>query len=174
MQLAHTIKVDQEVAATLHIEPNHNPQAGSPARTWFLLTRSGGQIIPIEQCYCQLTVYARQTSEEPILRPPLRPIAAEQYESIPGTDIIFPEPGIYRLELQGKPKSEQSFQPFQLSFSVTVATKRVSPAAPVAAPSAVEESAAIDWAMVGGGVIVTLLALGALRWLLAAIKQYRK
>ena len=48
--LAHTVKVDGDVAATFHIEPHHNPVAGKPSLAWFALTRKGGQLIPLAQC----------------------------------------------------------------------------------------------------------------------------
>jgi len=37
---AHTVKISGDVAALFHIEPEHNPRAGS--LTWFALTRKGG------------------------------------------------------------------------------------------------------------------------------------
>jgi hypothetical protein len=47
---AHEVEVSGDVAATFHLEPNHNPRAGEKSRVWFALTRKGGQIIPLEQC----------------------------------------------------------------------------------------------------------------------------
>lgn len=121
---AHTVKISGDIGGTIHIEPNDNPRAGEPADTWFALTRKGGQVLPLEECDCQLAVYAEpHAPDEPaLLKPTLKPIQAERYEGIPGTVITFPKPGIYELQLSGKPNNRgASFQPFLLKFPVTVA-----------------------------------------------------
>ncbi len=121
--LAHNVEVSGDVAATFHLEPNHNPKAGEPAQTWFALTRKGGQIIPLEQCNCKLAVYSQPRSQDasPVLQPPLRATSAERYKSIPGAEIVFPKPGAYELELSGTPKAGANFKPFKLKYNVTVA-----------------------------------------------------
>lgn len=119
---AHNIKTDGDVGATFHIEPNHNPRAGETARAWFALTHSGGALIPLAQCNCQLTVRS-QSPDIPassLPQPSLKAISAEQYRDIPGADIVFPKAGIYELEISGTPKAEAKFQPFELSYEVTV------------------------------------------------------
>ncbi|MGF1492213.1 MAG: hypothetical protein ACFBSC_07140 [Microcoleaceae cyanobacterium] len=120
--LAHEVEVSQDVAATFHLEPNHNPKAGEPAQVWFALTRRGGAIIPLSQCNCQLRVYAepKTTDTKPLLTPSLKPISAEKYQGIPGATVTFPRTGRYTLEISGKPKGEISFKPFEFTYSVTV------------------------------------------------------
>jgi hypothetical protein len=113
---AHKVQTTTDVGATLHLEPNDNPRAGEATKTWFALTRRGGKVIPLTECNCQLAVYAE---------PSLQPVAAEKYKGIPGSEITFPRPGAYLLQLSGKPKKAGSFQPFELKFSVTVATGSV-------------------------------------------------
>ncbi len=120
---AHQVEVAADVGATLHIEPNDNPSAGEPTQTWFALTRRGGKVIPLSQCNCQLAVYAKPyaAGEPPLLEPQLEPVAAERYKGIPGAEVVFPKPGIYELQLNGKPVSGARFKPFKLKFEVTVA-----------------------------------------------------
>ena len=120
--LAHTTKVSGDVAALFHINPNHNPKAGRPSLAWFALTRRGGKQIPFEQCNCQLAVYPEphQEGSQPLMRPKLHPVSADQYQGIPGADIVFPRAGLYELELSGTPKNGASFKPFELSYEVTV------------------------------------------------------
>ncbi|MBE9210774.1 hypothetical protein IQ244_30590 [Nostoc sp. LEGE 06077] len=121
--LAHKVQVAADVGATLHLEPNDNPRAGESTQAWFALTRKGGQTIPLAQCNCQLAVYAEpHTPSEPaLLEPSLQPVAAERFQGIPGAEITFPKPGIYQLQLSGKPAKGASFKPFNLKFEVTVA-----------------------------------------------------
>jgi hypothetical protein len=119
---AHTVQVSGDVAATLHVEPNHNPKAGQQARAWFALTRKGGQIISLSQCNCQLAVYSqpRTQSSQPLIRPSLKAITAEKYQGIPGAEMVFPRAGAYELELSGTPKAGAKFRPFRLTYTVTV------------------------------------------------------
>jgi hypothetical protein len=120
--LAHEVEVSGDVAATFHLEPNHNPRAGQPARVWFALTRRGGQIIPLEQCNCQLAVYPKgyKAGDKPLMQPPLKAVAAEKYRGIPGADIVFPKAGSYALELSGSARNRANFKPFKLTYTVTV------------------------------------------------------
>ncbi len=120
---AHTEKVSGDVGGLLHIEPHDNPIAGKPALAWLALTRKGGQLIPLSQCNCQLAVYPEPHTEgvtPPLLKPRLHAVSAEQYQGIPGTEIVFPKAGSYELEFSGTPKTGASFKPFELSYTVNV------------------------------------------------------
>lgn len=121
--IAHTVKTDANVGATFHIEPNHNPRAGENSQAWFALTLAGGKLIPLKKCNCQLQVY-RQGETTPILQPELISITAENYQDLPAADLIFPQPGIYTLVLTGNPNSDLKFQPFKLTYDVTVSPGR--------------------------------------------------
>lgn len=120
---AHNIKTTADVGGTLHIQPNDNPRAGERSQVWVALTRKGGKVIPLKECNCQLAVYAEpHSAKEPaLLEPSLQAITAERYKGIPGSEITFPKPGAYLLQLSGKPASGESFRPFKLNFEVTVA-----------------------------------------------------
>lgn len=120
---AHEVQISGDVGGTLHVEPNDTPSAGKSTRAWFALTRKGGEVIPLEQCNCQLAIYPepRPDEEAPLLTPPLKPVSAEKYQGIPGAEITFPKPGAYQLQLSGKPQAGADFKPFQLKFDVTVA-----------------------------------------------------
>lgn len=119
---AHTVKASGDVAATFHIEPHHTPQAGEPAQAWFALTHKGGSMIPLKECNCHLAVYSEShiAGSPPLLEPALKAISTDQYQGIPGSDIVFPKSGIYELELSGTPKTGESFTPFKLTYEVIV------------------------------------------------------
>ncbi|MBD2056923.1 hypothetical protein H6F88_13015 [Oculatella sp. FACHB-28] len=132
--LAHKVEVSGNVAGLWHIEPNHSPKSGEPAQVWVALTQEGGAIVPLEQCACKLTIYSAPYTEgeTPVLEPTLEAISAEQYQGIPGAEVIFPEAGEYELRLNGTPQSGEDFQPFELSYVAIVGRGT---AAPVANPS---------------------------------------
>jgi hypothetical protein len=115
--IAHTVKTASDVAATFHLEPSHNPKAGEPATIWFALTKAGGTPIPLSDCDCQLAV---KQGTDAIAIVPLKAINAEQYQGIPGGEMVFPKVGIYQLIFSGKAKENDAFQPFELKYEVTV------------------------------------------------------
>jgi hypothetical protein len=115
--LAHNVKTAGNVAATFHIEPDHNPRAGEPAQTWFALTKQGGEILSLDRCNCQLKVLS---GTQTVAQPELKSISAETYKGIPGADVVFPNAGIYKLEISGTPKQAGDFSAFKLAYEVTV------------------------------------------------------
>lgn len=120
--IAHNIEVSGDVAATFHLEPNHNPKAGQEATVWFALTKKGGELVPLDNCDCALSVYPKPHLQgtKPLLQPPLKAISPEKYQNIPGATLTFPQPGAYELVLEGKPKNGANFQPFNFSYTVNV------------------------------------------------------
>ena len=121
--LSHNVKTNADVGVTFHIEPDHSPRVGQESQAWFALTRQGGKLISLSECDCELKVYLEyqgKSSDEPILNPVLIAISPEQYQNIPGANVTFPQPGIYQLELTGKPTKAGDFTPFQVSYPVTV------------------------------------------------------
>lgn len=135
--LAHKVEISGEVGGTIHIEPNDTPRAGEPSLTWFALIRRGGEPIPLSDCNCQLSVYAQPytSGNSPLLQPSLQPVSQEGYENIPGAEITFPQVGGYVLVLRGEPQNAASFQPFELSYDITVATGQSAAPSPIASPS---------------------------------------
>ena len=76
----------------------------------------------MSECNCSLNVYAipRAADAQPLLQPNLSAIDVEKYRDIPGAEIIFPNAGAYELEIAGTPKDNNSFSPFELSYTVNV------------------------------------------------------
>jgi len=169
---AHKVQIAEDVGGTLHIEPNDNPQAGKAALIWIVMTRKGGQTIPLEQCNCQLAVYPKPHAEgsPPLLQPPLKPVSAEGYQGIPGAEIVFPKPGAYQLELSGTPKAGASFKPFQLNYEVTVAAGA---AAPEAQGTNQQTSQSDTQEQTNGIVVATVLGLGSLWIVLQRVQGKR-
>ena len=123
--LAHEIETSaaRDVAATFHIEPSHNPTAGKPSTAWFALTRRGGKVIPLAQCNCQLAVYPvpyKAGKTLPVMKLTLNKLDVERYKGVPAATITFPKAGMYELKLTGTAKPGANFQPFSLSYKVTV------------------------------------------------------
>ena len=119
---AHTVKTGQDVAALFHLEPDHNPRSGEPARIWFGLTRKGGAAIPFDRCDCRLEIIPRvrnPAGPQP-WQPPMEAVAAEGFQNMPGATTTFPAAGAYELVLRGRPKQPGDFQPFEFRYETTV------------------------------------------------------
>jgi hypothetical protein len=123
---AHEVEVSGDVGGLLHVEPNDNPMAGKPTQIWIALTKRGGDIVPLEQCDCEMEVRMKpiRFSAISFVFPTLKSISAERYQGVPGAEVIFPRIGRYQVQLRGKPKAGANFSPFVLNFEVTVATGR--------------------------------------------------
>ncbi|MFM2429755.1 MAG: hypothetical protein RLZZ511_968 [Cyanobacteriota bacterium] len=170
--IAHNVKTAEDVAATFHLEPNHNPKAGELSQIWFALTKAGGVAIPLENCDCRLAVV--QDGRE-VGQVPLKSIDAEQYRGIPGGDFVFPQVGIYELVFSGKAKGSGDFKPFELKYDVTVqpgATK-IGPITTQAQDSFKPENSIalkfypiieLEHWQVGLGLGIITLGLGSLAW----------
>ena len=134
--VAHKVEIQNDVGATLHIEPDDIPKAGAPSDLWFALTQAGGTVIPLESCDCSFTVY--DGSGTAIAMPSLEPVSAEGYADIPGASVTFPEVGAYELVLTGAPADGEQFTPFELRFDVTVAARAAASPSPEATATAAE------------------------------------
>ena len=119
---AHNVEISNEIAATFHITPDHNPRARNESQAWFALTLRGGKSVALSECNCKLNIYAvpRREHAEPVLQPKLVAIDAEKYQEIPGATVVFPQEGAYELEFSGKAKDNRSFSPFKLTYTVNV------------------------------------------------------
>ncbi|MFO8040949.1 MAG: hypothetical protein R6U67_16055 [Sodalinema sp.] len=149
LEVAHLIKTDGNVGATFHLEPNHNPRSGEPAQTWFALTQSGGESVSLDECDCQLEVFRGGDRSQAIATPTLTAISAEGYEDIPGAEVIFPEAGVYDLVLTGSPQNSANFEPFSLSYNVTVRPGRAT--AEVTSETETRETATSETQAVASG-----------------------
>jgi hypothetical protein len=168
--IAHNVEVAGDVAGTWHVEPDHNPRAGEPAKVWIALTRKGGEVVPFAQTDCQLAVFSQPYTEgeEPLLQPELKAIEVEQYQGIPGADVVFPQPGLYEMELSCAPQ-EAGFAAFEMRSAVTVVAGVPSPSASppvenlVGSAEGVDEPQGINWIGTGMGVAIGVV-VGVAVW----------
>jgi hypothetical protein len=129
----HKVKIDAQVGATIHFEPDDRPKSLEPTKVWFALTKKGGTAIPLQDCQCQLQI-KQLPSNQKIALPQLQAINAEKYQDIPSAIVLFPQPGAYSLELTGQSVKSGDFQPFSLEFDITVAAGAAPPTIPEVIP----------------------------------------
>jgi hypothetical protein len=177
--IAHNVEVAGDVAGTWHVEPDHNPRSGEPATVWIALTRKGGEVLPLSQASCQLSVFSQPYTEgdKPLLQPELKATlavsakqrAVEQYAGIPGADVVFPQPGLYEMELSCTPRAEGTFAAFEMRSPVTVVGGVPSPSASppienlVGTAEGVDEPPGINWGITIAGAAIGV-AVGIAIW----------
>lgn len=134
--LAHEVQVVGDVAGTWHVEPSHNPKSGEPAQIWVALTKQGGQIVPLSAATCQMNIYRQpqNAADAPIASPNLKAINIENYQGVPSAEVVFPQVGIYQVELNCAPRNTADFLPFQMRYNITVAAGSLPPPTPVPIP----------------------------------------
>ncbi|MGK7912191.1 MAG: hypothetical protein AB4050_12040 [Synechococcus sp.] len=122
---AHQVQVADDIGGTLHIEPNDRPRAGESVLMWFALTRRGGSVLQLGECDCRVQVFAQPLVDTtpPIASPQLKPVSAESYTDIPGATVTFPDIGAYTIVISGTSTTSNDFQPFELSFDITVVSR---------------------------------------------------
>ena len=115
---AHILKTDQNIGAVLHISPQDDPVAREVSYLFFDFKDKTGKFDP-NQCDCTVTVYANKKivhSESLTLDHSNKTASASTFS------YIFPEKNIYIVQVSGKPRQINTFQPFVLSYDIRVNT----------------------------------------------------
>ncbi len=152
---AHVLQSDGDVGAVLHIDPDDDPIANSPATLIFELKDRTDKFQP-SNCDCSVTVLSEGKN---IFSQAVFQNNSEPTESSASILFTFPQKGVYQVVLAGKPKQENTFQPFSLTYDIRVsrevaATNSKQQSAPPAKRSWVEDHLPIALAL-------TLLAIFA-------------
>jgi hypothetical protein len=119
VRIAHEVRTSQDVGGTIHIEPNDRPIAGKKTRIWIALTKRGGEIIPYEKCNCQMEV--RSLTDRNLKFTVSNSLAIiDRFLGLPSLEVTFPQIGRYELKLNGSPRDNADFAPFELTFTTNV------------------------------------------------------
>jgi len=110
---AHTLKVDGKIGVTLHVEPDDEPVAKQLSKVLINLQDKSGQLqASPESCACTLTIVRDNTI--------LETINLSVSNELARTNYTFPDAGIYKLSVAGKPQSGTNFQAFSVDFTYNV------------------------------------------------------
>ena len=151
---AHVLKVDGHMSVLLHVNPDDNPVAGQQT-TYFLYFNDDTGTFAASKCICTVTI---QSQNQTIAAQPVNAIDATDTEN----SFTFPEPAVYTMRVDGKPKQAGAFQSFGVSFTVraTGASATIQP---------------FPWLLgVGLAGLVGLLLLGAYASEYSGAKQPKK
>jgi hypothetical protein len=105
---AHVLKVDKNIGAVLHIDPDDDPIVGQESGFFFEFKDKENKF-KIENCNCIFSI--TENGKE---------IYSQNLTSN-NTLFTFPEKNVYEVKVNGTPIADNSFQPFSLIYDVRVA-----------------------------------------------------
>jgi hypothetical protein len=109
---AHVLKIDGDIGAVLHINPDDNPVSGRPTDYILYFEDYTGRF-DLSVCRCQVSVVKDG-----------RTLATSSLAKAAGltseNKFTFPQPGVYDLKVSGQPERTGAFQPFALDYPVRV------------------------------------------------------
>jgi hypothetical protein len=112
---AHTLKIDGSIGVNLHINPDDAPQEKIESSFLIDIQDKSGRFNPNNpaNCDCVLTIFRDNV---PLKQLPI--VSGGTYAQI---RYIFPQSGIYKVVVEGKPKGEGiPFQEFHTEFEYFV------------------------------------------------------
>lgn len=118
---AHTLTTDGTIGATVHITPDDDPVVGQEAVFYFEIKDTTNQFNPTEcNCIVSITKDGKQMYSASVFET----TTTADFKT-PSLTYIFPEKGMYRVSLVGKPDNAGSFQPFTLTYDIRIAREGV-------------------------------------------------
>jgi hypothetical protein len=103
---AHVLQSDGSIGAVMHIDPDDDPIANSPATLYFDIKDKNGQF-NVTKCNCRVDIYE---GGKVIYSSTLTP-------AFPYT---FPGKDVYQIHLVGSPQSPGDFPPFNIIYDIRV------------------------------------------------------
>jgi len=108
---AHTLQIDNDISGVLHTDPDHNPVAGQPAKFFFLFGDRSRRFKP-ELCDCTAEIFS---GNQMVASLPIQPVQG-QTDANMSFNYTLQQPGLYTVEVIGKPKTDNAFQSFDLKY----------------------------------------------------------
>jgi hypothetical protein len=112
---AHVLQTDKDIGVIMHITPDDDPVAGKISEIFLDFKNTDGKF-DAKNCECSVSI---TTAESNLFYSKIFTNPKSDSESVI-VPITFPEKAVYKIEVAGKPKERNTFQPFNISFDVRV------------------------------------------------------
>jgi hypothetical protein len=109
---AHVLKIDGDIGAVLHINPDDNPTTGSPT-DYLMSFNDDTSRFSLPKCNCKVSIIANNQTVA------TKPLTASS-NTVSDNHYTFNKPAVYTLQFTGAPKIAGAFQPFTLNYEVRV------------------------------------------------------
>lgn len=113
---AHVLRSDGTVGAVMHVTPEDDPIAGEPSDFYFEFKDTASRFSP-EACNCVITI--KKAGEEVYSQPLFINNSNPNLQNA-SFSYTFPEKNVYTVEISGKPKTNDSFTSFTLTYDLRV------------------------------------------------------
>jgi len=114
---AHVLKVDGDIGAVLHINPDDNPTTGSPTDYTVSFHDDTGRF-SLPKCICRVSIIENGQIVA------AKPLVATS-SAVSDDRYTFLHPAVYTMRFTGQPKAPGAFQPFRLDYAVRVTDGQV-------------------------------------------------
>jgi hypothetical protein len=122
----HTLKIENEVGVTLHIDPDDDPIAGAES-VFYPKINDKTDKFKISDCDCRVSIsQGSNTLFQTILIPPQTDLDSKETSF----KYTFPSKGTYQLEMSGSSFSK-SFNNFQVKYDLNINRQVSSAAIPI-------------------------------------------
>jgi hypothetical protein len=115
---AHVLKLDGSIAGILHINPDDDTPVAGKSTDYIIEFDDDANQFTLPQCDCTVSV-VNTNDNKTIATEPLVVTSSKISEN----HYTFSDSGIYNLRFTGAPKQANGFQPFTLTYTVTVASQ---------------------------------------------------
>ncbi|HVV25710.1 MAG TPA: hypothetical protein VHC21_01615 [Candidatus Saccharimonadales bacterium] len=109
---AHVLKVDGDIGAVLHINPDDNPTTGGSTDYILSFDDDSGRF-SLPKCNCDVSIIQ---AGKTIATKPL----VDSSDQVSENHYTFPAPAVYIMRFTGTPKTPGAFQPFTLDYEERV------------------------------------------------------
>lgn len=123
---AHVLATDGSIGAILHIEPEDDPIAGQPSSFFFEFKDTKNAFTATScSCYMQILRHGSVIYSDALFQQ-----VTDKHTNTAYSSFTFPQTDAYQIHIIGKPKSDNVFLPFTLSYEIRVSrTANQSPTA---------------------------------------------
>lgn len=149
---AHVLEKDGTIGAVVHITPDDDPIVGEQSSFFFEFKDTTDKFKP-QDCDCVVTILK---NGQEIYRQSLFQDNSNPTLSNASFTYIFSEKNIYTVLIQGKPNTQNAFQPFTLSYDLRISREKQTrePTTPWLAKNLFP----IVIGIIGVGVAITLIS----------------
>lgn len=154
---AHVLKTDNAIGAVMHVTPDDDPVAGDDT-TFFFDIKDKNNKFNSQACECTVTIFK---GSEQIKQADLYQSGGTGGLETPLFTYVFPQRGIYVIQISGKPKIADAFQAFTIKYDLRVDKEnkaKVAATSPgnnnAAAPLEHKQNHALHYILLGGAALV--------------------
>jgi hypothetical protein len=113
---AHVLKTDKDIGVIMHIDPEDDPIIASPANLFFELKDRSNKF---NSTQCDCTIKILKAEKELFQTNLFERVTTPTLQSA-NISYVFPEKGVYTIQIHGTPNQVGQFQEFTIPFDLRI------------------------------------------------------